>query len=155
MAVVGLCVGAFEFYVYMINKREYRKIVDEFDELRRPMMNTTMSMSTINSRHSAGISQTGIAHGGTGHMINFGPHPAKLIAPGPPNIALNPSQRQLLNHTPSIGGNSSIGGALPQLNASNQQESSFVNPLQSIHNTSGRFPPMLRNQRAESDRIIE
>jgi hypothetical protein len=134
MSVIGLCVGAFQFYLYSLNRKEYFKILDEYDDLRKPMMNTTMSMSTINSRQSGGIAQSGVAPGGTGHMINFGPHPSRIV--------VNPSQRtNPLNSTPSIGGNSSIvAGQLPQIN-----ENNFVNPLQSVQNVSGRFPPFTRN----------
>ncbi len=140
MSVIGLFIGAFEFYLFSLNRKEYYKILDEYDDLRKPMMNATMSMTTINSRHSGG------PHGGgghasgigpqnpNGHLINFGPHPVRQ---------LNMSQRI---NTPSIGGNSSIigGNMMPQIDeqASN---SNFVNPLQNIHNQSGRFRPFVRN----------
>ncbi len=141
MSIIGMIIGAFQFYLYTLNRKEYYKILDEYDDLRKPMMNTTMSMSTINSRASGGIAQSGLASGGTGHMINFGPHPARLIN--------NPSQRtNPMNSTPSIGGNSSImGGQLPQINenTNNNSGNNFVNPLQSVQNVSGRFPPFIRN----------
>ena len=137
MSIIGLFIGAFQFYLYSLNRREYYKVLDEYDDLRKPMMNTTMSMSTINSRASGqGIAQTGLAHGGTGHVINFGPHPARVLP--------NPSQRLNQASTPSIGENSSVvgsgGGPFPQIN-----ETNFVNPLQNIQNSSGRFPPFTRN----------
>lgn len=123
MAIIGLGIGAFEFYTYSINRKEYYKLLDDLDDLRKPMMNTTMSMSTINSKGSAGITT------GTGHIINFGPRF---------------SHNRFFN-TPSIGGDSIIGGSnngiqLPQI-TNNYDSSNFINPIQNIQNLSGRFPP--------------
>jgi len=66
MSIIGICVAAFQFYLYSVNRREYYKLLDEYDDMRKPMMNTTMSMSTINSKGSHG-----------GHLINFGQTPSR------------------------------------------------------------------------------
>ena len=84
MAIIGLGIGAYEFYLYTINRAEYYKLLDDIDDMRKPMMNTTMSMSTLNSRGSAG------------HMINFGPQPRCA----PPR-----------GHPSSIGGGGSVAGS--------------------------------------------
>lgn len=144
MAVIGLFIGAFEFYLYTLNRNEYYKLLDEIDDMRKPMMNTTMSMSTINSKMSGG----GV---NSGHLINFGPQSSAS--------RFTPVQKPSMSgNTPSIGG-SSIGighlgpgvatssmreNSLPQLmNANNPTNSSndynYSNPLQSIQNMSGRF----------------
>jgi hypothetical protein len=70
MAIVGLFIGAFEFFTYTLNRREYFKLLDELDDMRKPMMNTTMSMSTINSKGSYGAGR---------QAINFGPSANKYI----------------------------------------------------------------------------
>jgi hypothetical protein len=132
MAIIGLCIGAFQFYTYSINRKEYYKLLDDLDDLRKPMMNTTMSMSTINSKGSAGIAS------GTGHIINFGPRFSRQL----------PQQR--FYNTPSIGGDSLAGGStngiqLPQV-TSNNDSNNYINPIQNIQNLSGRFPPPNRGK---------
>lgn len=132
MSIIGLAIGAFEFFAYSVNRKEYYKLLDDLDDMRKPMMNTTMSMSTINSKGSAGIAS------GTGHIINFGPRSSKY-----------PSQQRFYNqNTPSMGGESFIGSnsatQLPQLMS---DPNNFVNPLQSVQNSSGRFPPFSNRTR--------
>ncbi len=132
MAIIGLCIGAFQFYTYSINRKEYYKLLDDLDDLRKPMMNTTMSMSTINSKGSAGIAS------GTGHIINFGPRFSKY-----------PPQQRFYN-TPSMGGDSLIGGSnngiqLPQL-TNNNDSNNYINPIQNVQNLSGRFPHLNRGK---------
>lgn len=124
MSIIGLGIAAFEFYLYTLNRREYYRVLDEMDDMRKPMMNTTMSMSTINSKMSGGGP-------GSGHLINFGPQASTKYS-------------QKFNQTPSIGGDNiyngsggstgpaTSGGYLPQLG-------NFSNPLQSIQNMDGRF----------------
>ena len=124
MAIIGLAIGAYEFYLYSLNRREYFNLLDEYDDMRKPMMNATMSMSTINSKGS-GNQQHHQQHQ-PGQMINFGQHPVKM-----PLRAMNPQQ------TPSIGGGST-NNLIPQVpQTSNNQ--SFINPLQIIQNNSGKF----------------
>lgn len=138
MAIVGLGVGAFLFYLYSVNRKEYYKLLDDYDDMRKPMMNATMSMSTINSKASASHLL------GTGHIVNFGQKPSHYSGV--------PMQRLVNQNTPSMGGENiyaggSIGAGssrnqLPQLN-SDPNSASYTNPLQtlqSIQNSSGRFP---------------
>lgn len=122
MAIIGIGIGAFQFYLYTLNRREYYKILDELDDMRKPMMNTTMSMSTINSKMSGGGP-------GSGHMINFGP---KASVKYSQKSAASINENIYNNSTTSAGATS--GGYLPQLNTNN-----FSNPLQSIQNMDGRF----------------
>ena len=137
MAIIGLGVGAFLFYLYSVNRKEYYKLLDDYDDMRKPMMNGTMSMSTINSK----VSTNPLL--GTGHIVNFGQKPSKYSSV--------PMQRLVNQNTPSIGGENiyaggSIGGGsganqLPQLNS--ELNESYNNPLQTlqnIQNSSGRFP---------------
>lgn len=125
MSIIGLGIAAFEFYLYSLNRKQYYRLLDEMDDMRKPMMNTTMSMSTINSKISGGGP-------GSGHMINFGPHPGLKM--GMPMQRMNQSQ-----YTPSIGGDSNTG-ILPQMASTGQvRDQNFVNPLQNIQNMSGRF----------------
>ena len=125
MSIIGLGVGAFQFYLYSLNRKEYYKVLDDYDDLRKPMMNATMSMSTINSKASASHLM------GTGHIANFGQRPA---------------HRLVSQHTPSIGGeNIYAGGSIGAGSGNNQlpqlhTDSAYNNPLQSIQNASGRFP---------------
>ena len=176
MAILGFFIGGFEFYTYVVNRREYFKLLDDLDDLRKPMM--SMSMSTINSRIQAGGGGGGpggvsATPSGYGHVINFGPQVNKN---GPP------SQRfynQSSNMTPSMSGESGVGLVNPhqqqqqppqfqappalQVNAtgkgsgddeddsggdsSGAEASTYINPLQSVQNSSGRFPPFKgRNQ---------
>lgn len=114
MAIIGIGIAAFEFYLYSLNRRQYFNLLDEYDEMRKPMMNATMSMSTINSKGSQPPQQ--------GQMINFGPQPIRM-----PMRLMNPAQQN------ESGG--SRNNLLPQVSASNQN---FVNPLQAIQNA-GRF----------------
>ena len=86
MAIIGIGIAAYEFYLYTINRAEYYKLLDDIDDMRKPMMNTTMSMSTLNSRGSGG------------HMINFGPQPRCAPPRG-------------LGHPSSIGGGGSVAGS--------------------------------------------
>ena len=109
-------------------------LLDDLDDLRKPMMNTTMSMSTINSKGSAGIAS------GTGHMINFGPKISKYSS----------QQRFYNQNTPSMGGDSingvNIGPQLPQLTNNLTDSNNYVNPIQNVQNLSGRFPPLNFNR---------
>lgn len=133
MSIIGVIIGAFEFYLYSLNRKEYFKLLDELDDMRKPMMNATMSMSTIHSKNGtcAGGNSNGIglSHGAlkdTGHTINFGPKPTYQ-----PRAILE-------QQTPSMSGSTS--GLI-----SNQQQQ-YVNPLQNIQNMSGRFAAPKRNQ---------
>ena len=137
MSIIGIGVGAFQFYLYSLNRKEYYKVLDDYDDLRKPMMNATMSMSTINSKASHSQLM------GTGHIVNFGQQPSKYSG--------IPSHRLINQNTPSIGGENiyaggSIGGTsqaqLPQLNsdASNANYNNPLQTLQNIQNSSGRFP---------------
>ncbi len=138
MAIIGLAIAAFEFYTYSVNRKEYYKLLDDLDDLRKPMMNTTMSMSTINSKGSAGIAS------GTGHMINFGPKISKYSS----------QQRFYNQNTPSMGGDSITGAnigpgggpQLPQLTSNLNDSNNYVNPIQNVQNLSGRFPPLSFNR---------
>lgn len=51
MAIIGVLVASFEFYLYSLNRKEYFKLLDEYDDMRKPMINGTMSMSTIHSKN--------------------------------------------------------------------------------------------------------
>jgi hypothetical protein len=126
MAIIGLGIGALEFYAYSLNRHEYYKLLDELDDMRKPMMNATMSMSTINSKGSTGFA--GLTQG-TGHIINFGPNAS---------VRYNPASQRLINHsnTPSMGGESV--SQLPQI-VETPNQNNFVNPLQAIQNANGRF----------------
>jgi hypothetical protein len=137
MSIIGIGVGAFLFYLYSLNRREYYKLLDDYDDLRKPMINATMSMSTLNSKASASHLM------GTGHIVNFGQKPSKYGG--------FPMQRLANQNTPSIGGENiyaggSIGagsGNLPQLGGEFNNNNSYSNPLQTlqnIQNSSGRFP---------------
>lgn len=124
MSIIGILIGAYEFYLYSVNRKEYFKLLDELDDMRKPMMNTTMSMSTIHSKNGscAGGNVQGIgcsSNLGQGHSINFGPKPVYQ-----PRLSEEP-------HTPSITGSQS--GLLP----SNRAQ--YSNPLQNVQNMSGRF----------------
>jgi hypothetical protein len=122
MSIIGIGIAAFEFYLYSINRKEYFKLLDEYDDMRKPMMNTTMSMSTINSKGSA---CAGGSHGG-GHLINFGSTPSKF-----PMRIINQQ------NTPSMSVYSSADRQIDTnyVSSSNQ----YSNPLQNIQNLSGRF----------------
>ena len=146
MALIGVGIAAFEFYLYSLNRKEYFKLLDEYDDMRKPMMNTTMSMSTIHSKAGSCVGSNG-AHGGlnappmhvnAGHTINFGSHPVKYQ---PRNLG-----EQQQQHTPSMG---STNGLIPQMNANK-----YVNPLQNIQNMSGRFnrPKTFNNVNSPADR---
>ena len=140
MSIIGIGVGAFLFYLYSLNRREYYKLLDDYDDLRKPMINATMSMSTINSKASASHLM------GTGHIVNFGQKPSKYGG--------FPMQRLNNQNTPSIGGENiyaggSIGAGsgnqvqLPQLGGEFNPNNNYTNPLQTlqnIQNSSGRFP---------------
>ena len=54
MAVVGIAIAAFQFYLYSINRKQYFNLLFEVDDMGRPMMNS-MSMSTIHSKNSSGM----------------------------------------------------------------------------------------------------
>jgi hypothetical protein len=143
MAFIGMFVGAFQFYLYTLNRAEYYKLLDEMDDMRKPMMNTTMSMSTINSKLSAGGP-------GSGHVINFGPQSS--------GSRFTPVQR-LMSQTGSMGGGGGGGAGGSMIGMSHLGPSSrndgggvgnvvlpnlirdgeFSNPLQNIQNMSGRF----------------
>lgn len=124
MSIIGIGIGAFQFYLYTLNRREYYRVLDELDDMRKPMMNTTMSMSTINSKMSGGGP-------GSGHMINFGPRPSVKYSQ---KSAASINENIYNNSTGSTGAGATSGGYLPQLNMAN-----FSNPLQSIQNMDGRF----------------
>ena len=138
MSIIGLAIGAFQFYLYSLNRREYFKVLDDYDDLRKPMMNTTMSMSTINSKGSAGL--------GHGHLINFGPQPSRFAS----------QQRLISQNTPSMGGDSMVMTSttpqLPQMTEPNN----YSNPLQSVQNANVKFPFRGRNfnNNTPSDRIM-
>ncbi|RNA29946.1 hypothetical protein BpHYR1_054511 [Brachionus plicatilis] len=137
MSIVGLGIAAFQFYLYTLNRHEYYRVLDELDDMRKPMMNTTMSMSTINSKMSGG------GHG-SGHMINFGPRPSiKYSQKSAPSINEN-----IYNSSTGSGGATS-GGYLPQLNMGN-----FSNPLQSIQNMDGRFSFKKPPNSTQSNRFL-
>lgn len=126
MAIIGVLVASFEFYLYSLNRKEYFKLLDEYDDMRKPMINGTMSMSTIHSKNGtcAGPNSTSIGRGGgrdTGHNINFGPTPT-----------YQPRMLELHNEAPSVTGSTS--GLIPE-----QQTPQYSNPLQNIKNLSGRF----------------
>lgn len=125
MSIIGIGIAAFEFYLYSVNRKEYFKLLDEYDDMRKPMMNATMSMSTINSKGSAAA---GGSHGGGGHLINFGPTPSKY-----------PMRIMNQQNTPSIGGYSN-GERQNEANYASNNNSQYSNPLQNIQNLSGRFP---------------
>lgn len=123
MSVIGILIGAYEFYLYSVNRKEYFKLLDELDDMRKPMMNTTMSMSTIHSKNGscAGGNVQGIgcsSNLGQGHSINFGPKPVYQ-----PRLSEEP-------HTPSITGSQS--GLITN-------RPHYSNPLQNVQNMSGRF----------------
>jgi hypothetical protein len=122
MSIIGIGIAAFEFYLYSINRKEYFKLLDEYDDMRKPMMNATMSMSTINSKGSAGA---GSSHGG-GHLINFGPTPSKY-----PMRIINQQ------NTPSMRQYDSGERQNDANYLSNNGQ--YSNPLQNIQNLSGRF----------------
>jgi hypothetical protein len=139
MAIIGLLIGAFEFYLYSLNRREYYKLLDELDDMRKPMINATMSMSTINSKGSGGAGSgagmpviTRTPAPNSARVISFGPTPQQFA-----QRALNNSNQQ----TPSMA--SSVG--LPTINADNNYEgddvntSNFANPLQNVQNASARI----------------
>lgn len=137
MSIIGLGVGAFLFYLYSLNRREYYRVLDDYDDLRKPMMNATMSMSTINSKASASHMM------GTGHIVNFGQKPSSQ------SYTHVPMQRLVnQNHTPSIGGENiyaggSIGDGNNQLPLVNNEFGNTNNPLQALQNMqngSVRFP---------------
>ena len=139
MSIIGLGVGAFLFYLYSLNRRQYYKLLDDYDDVRKPMINATMSMSTLNSKASASHLM------GTGHIVNFGQKPSKYGG--------FPMQRLANQNTPSIGGENIYAGGsigaesgnqvqLPQLGELNNNNS-YTNPLQTLQNiqsSSGRFP---------------
>ncbi|CAF0830214.1 unnamed protein product [Brachionus calyciflorus] len=133
MSIIGLGIAAFEFYLYSLNRREYYRVLDDMDDMRKPMMNTTMSMSTINSKMSGG------GHN-SGHMINFGPQPSIKYAQKMGQNQASMNGDNIYNGSGSGGGGSTgtpainSAGYLPQLNMGN-----FTNPLQSIQNMNGRF----------------
>lgn len=143
MSIIGIAIAAFEFYLYSVNRKEYYKLLDEYDDMRKPMMNATMSMSTINSKHSGGASGHG-GHGG-GHMINFGPTPSRY-----------PMRIMNQQNAPSAGGSGGPGSgekmSEPNYASNNSQ---YANPLQTVQNLSGRFnrPRNLNNQSIPSDRV--
>jgi hypothetical protein len=110
MSIIGICIAAFQFYLYSVNRREYYKLLDEYDDMRKPMMNTTMSMSTINSKGSAG------QHGGAGHLINFGQTPSRY-----------PMRIMNQQNTPSID------------ERVQEPMNQYPTPLQNVQNLSGRF----------------
>lgn len=97
MAIIGILIGAYEFYLYSLNRGEYYRLLDDLDDMRKPMMNTTMSMSTLNSKGSGA------------HSIHFGPQPPRC-----PSRSMNPS----------IGG-ASTSGLLPNINAINNNNTSM------------------------------
>lgn len=132
MAIIGIGIGAYQFYLYSVNRKEYFKLLDEYDDMRKPMMNTTMSMSTINSK--------GSAHGGGGHLINFGQNPSKF-----------PMRIMNQQNTPSIGGASAME-RLPEV-AYASNNSQYSNPLQNVQNMSGRFTRPRAPNSVPSDRI--
>ncbi len=53
MAIIGIFIASFEFFLYSINRKEYFKLLDEYDDMRKPMINGTMSMSTIQSKNGS------------------------------------------------------------------------------------------------------
>jgi hypothetical protein len=55
MAIIGIAIAAFQFYIYTINRRQYFSLLFELDDMGRPMMNS-MSMSTIHSKVSTAMS---------------------------------------------------------------------------------------------------
>jgi len=128
MSIIGMIIGAFEFYLYSLNRREYFKLLDELDDMRKPMMNATMSMSTIHSKNGSCAGGNTVCSGGgiacnaqTGHLINFGPKPTyqpKMLKGG--------------MDTPSVTGSTH---GLVQEPGTPQ----YTNPLQAVQNLSGRF----------------
>ncbi len=131
MSIVGIFIAAFEFFLYSLNRKEYFKLLDEYDDMRKPMMNATMSMSTIHSK-TGSCGPNGIGgNPNAGHSINFGPQPVKF----PPRSLILEQQQQQQN-TPSMN---STSGLLPQMNSAQ-----YSNPLQTIQNLSGRFNPRPR-----------
>ena len=136
MSIVGIGIAAYQFYLYSVNRKEYFKLLDEYDDMRKPMMNTTMSMSTINSK--GGMSGGG-GGGGGGHIINFGQTPSRY-----------PMRIMNQQNTPSIGGTSERE-RLPDV-AYATNNSQYSNPLQNIQNISGKFVRPKTNN-IPSDRI--
>jgi hypothetical protein len=55
MAVIGIVIAAFEFYTYSVNRRQYFSLLFEVDDMGRPMIQNSMSMSTIHSKNSSSM----------------------------------------------------------------------------------------------------
>jgi len=133
MSIVGIFIAAFQFFLYSLNRKEYFKLLDEYDDMRKPMMNATMSMSTIHSKTgSCGPNGVG-GNPNAGHSINFGPKPVKFP---PRSLILEQQQQQQQQNTPSMN---STSGLLPQMSSGQ-----YSNPLQTVQNLSGRFNPRPR-----------
>jgi hypothetical protein len=137
MSIIGVIIAAFEFYLYSLNRKEYFKLLDELDDMRKPMMNATMSMSTIHSKNGS-CAGPPCRDGGTigcnklnsGHTINFGPTPT-----------YNPRS---FEEPPSITGSTS------GLISNNHNQQPFMNPLQTVQNLSGKFNAPKRFQPSQN-----
>lgn len=153
MSIIGMLIGAFQFYLYTLNRDQYYKLLDDMDELRKPMMNTTMSMSTINSKLSAGGPNSG-------HMINFGAQASSRFTPVQRQGSIGTGSMIGMTNLRSSGGAGGGGGGgyiSRDDGGGGGGGVSFNNPLQSIQNMSGRFgfnrnrPPMMSTP---SDRYL-
>lgn len=141
MSIIGMLIGAYEFYLYSLNRREYFKLLDELDDMRKPMMNNTMSMSTIMSKNGSCAGGNTVCSGGgiacnaqTGHAINFGPKPTYQ-----PRILRGGME------TPSVTG--STNGLIQEPGTPQ-----YTNPLQAVQNLSGRFTAPKRNNQPQAAR---
>ena len=55
MAVIGIVLSAFLFYTYSVNRKQYFSLLFEVDDMGRPMIQNSMSMSTIHSKNSSSM----------------------------------------------------------------------------------------------------
>jgi hypothetical protein len=86
MAIVGLLISAYQIYTYTVNRKEYFKLICELDDMQKPMINNTISMSTINSRTSS------VAYGASGGR------PGSIRSSKLPQISLSQSRDYAYNN---------------------------------------------------------